>query len=155
MFFKEIKITTGLKFLKDVSIDTHFMDRSRFVRMAQVLASNPISIGIGIEEDTAIIVREGVKAEVIGKGVVTIIEGFSITTSNITEFSEDKPISIQDLNVHLLSNGCFTKYLKLILLTSKYIDRYIKNCRSTLTLQFVKDQCISACSDKPSAIIKE
>lgn len=101
----EIKVTTGLEFLKDVCIDTHFIDRSRFVRMAQVLASNPTSIGIGIEEDTAIIVRDGVNAEVIGKAVVTVIEGFSITSSNITEFSEDKPISIQDLNVHLLSVG--------------------------------------------------
>jgi cyanophycinase len=103
----EIKITTGLEFLKDVCIDTHFIDRSRFIRMAQVLASNPTSIGIGIEENTAIIVREGVRAEVIGKAVVTIIEGFSITTSNVTEFSEDRPISIQDLNVHLLSAGSF------------------------------------------------
>jgi len=101
----EIKITTGLEFLKDVCIDTHFIDRSRFIRMAQVIASNPTSIGIGIEEDTAIIVREGVKAEIIGKSVVIIIEGFSITNSNITEFSQDKAISIQNLNVHLFPEG--------------------------------------------------
>jgi cyanophycinase len=105
----EIKITTGLEFLKDVTIDTHFIDRSRFIRMAQVLASNPTSIGIGIEENTAIIVREGVNAEVIGKGVVTVIEGFSISSSNITQFSEDRPISIQDLNVHLFPSGSFYK----------------------------------------------
>ncbi|WP_018611475.1 cyanophycinase [Segetibacter koreensis] len=103
----EIKITTGLEFLKDVCIDTHFIDRSRFVRMAQVLASNPTSIGIGIEENTAVIVREGLKAEVIGKSVVIIIEGFSITSSNITEFSEDKALSIRDLKVHLLPGGSF------------------------------------------------
>lgn len=103
----EIKITTGLEFLKDVAVDTHFIDRSRFIRMSQVLASNPTSIGIGIEENTAIVVRDGVRAEVIGKGVVTIIEGFSITNSNITEFSEDKAISIEDLTVHLLSKGSF------------------------------------------------
>lgn len=102
---REIKITTGLEFLKDVCIDTHFIDRSRFIRMAQVLATNPTSIGIGIEEDTAIIVREGVKAEVIGKGIVTIIEGFYITCSNITQHSDNKPISIQDLKVDLLAGG--------------------------------------------------
>lgn len=101
----EIKITTGLEFLKDVCVDTHFIDRSRFIRMAQVLASNPTAIGVGVEENTAIIVREGVKAEVIGKAIVTIIEGFSITNTNITEFSEDKPISIQDMTVHLLPAG--------------------------------------------------
>jgi cyanophycinase len=105
----EIKITTGLEFLKDVTIDTHFIDRSRFIRMAQVLASNPTCIGIGIEENTAIIVREGLNAEVIGKGVVTVIEGFSISSSNITQFSEDCPISIQDLNVHLFPSGSLYK----------------------------------------------
>lgn len=63
--------------------------------MAQVSATNPTAIGIGIEENTAIIVREGIYAEVIGKGIVTIIEGFSITCLNITEFSEDKAVSIR------------------------------------------------------------
>ncbi|MDB5248323.1 MAG: cyanophycinase [Segetibacter sp.] len=103
----EVKITTGLEFLKDVCIDTHFIDRSRFVRMAQVIVTNPTSIGIGIEEDTAIVVREGTKAEVIGNGVITIIEGFYITNSNISDFAEDQPIGIQDLKVHLLPAGFF------------------------------------------------
>ena len=64
----EIKITTGLEFLNDVCIDTHFVDRSRFVRMAQVIATNPTCIGIGIEEDTALIVKNGVEAGVCGSG---------------------------------------------------------------------------------------
>jgi cyanophycinase len=38
-----------------VCIDTHFIDRERFVRMAQVIATNPTSVGIGIDEDTAMI----------------------------------------------------------------------------------------------------
>lgn len=101
----EIKITTGLEFLKDVCIDTHFVDRSRFVRMAQVIAMNPTCIGIGIEEDTAIIVREGAKTEVIGNGIITIIEGFSITTTNIAHYGEEEPLIISDLKVHLLGRG--------------------------------------------------
>lgn len=101
----EIRITTGLEFLRDVCIDTHFIDRSRFIRMAQVIASNPTCVGIGIEEDTAIIVREGSKAEVVGSGVTTIIEGFHITNSNIVDFTNKEPIGIQDLKVHLLPRG--------------------------------------------------
>lgn len=97
-----IKVTMGLEFLKDVCIDTHFINRNRFIRMAQVVASNPTCIGLGIEEDTAVIITEGRKATVIGHGVVTIVEGFDITATNITEFSKDKKISIQDLKVHLL-----------------------------------------------------
>lgn len=101
----EIKITTGLEFLKDVCIDTHFIDRSRFVRMAQVIATNPCSIGIGIEEDTAIIVRDGIEAEVIGNGLITVIEGFDIASSNITDFDAVEKVNIQNMKVHLLSKG--------------------------------------------------
>jgi cyanophycinase len=100
-----IKITTGLEFLRDVCIDTHFIDRARFIRMAQVIATNPTSVGIGIEEDTAIIVRRGVEAEIIGNGVVTIIEGFEISDSNITEFGTDEKVTICDLRVHLMAKG--------------------------------------------------
>ena len=101
----EIKITTGLEFLRDVCIDTHFIDRARFVRMAQVIATNPSSIGIGIEEDTAIIVRNGTEAEVIGNGLITVIEGFGIVSSNVTEFNEEGKINILNMKVHLLAKG--------------------------------------------------
>ena len=101
----EIKITTGLEFLKDVCIDTHFVDRSRFVRMAQVVETNPTCIGIGIEEDTAIIVRNGTETEVIGSGMVIIIDGFHIREANIDEFTERKVMSVRDLKVHILGRG--------------------------------------------------
>ncbi|HYO20850.1 MAG TPA: cyanophycinase [Flavisolibacter sp.] len=101
----EIKITTGLEFLKDVCIDTHFVDRGRFVRMAQVIETNPTCIGIGIEEDTAIVVKNGFEAEVIGSGMVIIIDGFHIRESNINEFTSKKVMSVKDLKVHILGPG--------------------------------------------------
>lgn len=101
----EVRIAVGMEFLKDVCIDTHFVDRSRFVRMAQVIATNPTSIGIGIEEDTAIVVRNGQDAEVIGGGVIIIIEGFNLSRSNISDSGNKKGINIENLNVHLLSKG--------------------------------------------------
>jgi len=102
----EVKIAIGMEFLKDICIDTHFVDRGRFVRMAQVIATNPTCIGIGIEEDTALVVREGNKMEVIGSGVVIITEGFGITNSNILEYGTGERISIENLNVKLLASGC-------------------------------------------------
>lgn len=101
----EIKITTGLEFLKDACIDTHFVDRSRFVRMAQVLASNPSCLGIGIEEDTAVIIRNGIEAEVCGNGVAIVTDGRSIYNSTITEFGNGNKISVRGLKVDILSNG--------------------------------------------------
>jgi cyanophycinase len=99
----EIKITTGFEFLKDVCIDTHFVDRARFVRMAQVIASNPTCVGVGVEQDTALVVREGLRAKVVGTGIVTIIEGFHMETTNITEYAEKASLSVRNLKVHLLS----------------------------------------------------
>jgi cyanophycinase len=101
----EIKVTTGLEFLKDVCIDTHFVDRGRFIRIAQVILTNPTCIGMGIEEDTAVIVRNGREAEMVGSGVVTIMDGFHIGDSNVLEFVDKKPVSMRDLRVHLLSRG--------------------------------------------------
>lgn len=99
----EIKVTTGLEFLKDVCIDTHFVHRGRFVRMAQVIVTNPSCIGLGIEEDTAVIVRNGVEAEIVGSGTVIVIEGFHIDDANIDEFANKKLITIRNLKVHVLS----------------------------------------------------
>ena len=101
----EIKVTTGLEFLKDVCIDTHFVHRGRFVRMAQVIVSNPTTIGLGIEEDTAVVLRNGVDVEIIGSGTVIVIDGTTISNSNYTEFSEKNAVSIRDLKVHLLARG--------------------------------------------------
>jgi cyanophycinase len=101
----QIKVAMGLEFLKDVCIDTHFVHRGRFVRMAQVVITNPTSIGIGIEEDTCIIVQKGKEVQVEGTGLVVVIEGFRIEEANIKEFADDKPITARNLTVHLLSHG--------------------------------------------------
>jgi len=60
----EIKITTGLEFIKDVCIDTHFVHRGRLLRLPQVIVTNSTTIGTGIDEDTALIVRNGLETEV-------------------------------------------------------------------------------------------
>jgi cyanophycinase len=101
----EIKVTTGLEFLKDVCIDTHFVHRGRFVRMAQVIVSNPSCIGLGIEEDTAVVLRNGLEVEIIGSGTVIVMDGSTITNSNFTDFSEKCAVSIHDLKVHILVRG--------------------------------------------------
>jgi cyanophycinase len=101
----EVKITTGMEFLKDVCIDTHFTKRGRFVRMAQVIVTNPSSIGIGVGENTAIVVRNGLEAEVVGSGLVIVIDGFHIGKANVEDFTEKKPVSIRNLRVHILAPG--------------------------------------------------
>jgi cyanophycinase len=101
----QIKVAMGLEFMKDVCIDTHFVHRGRFVRLAQVVITNPTSIGIGIEEDTCIVVQRGRQMKVVGTGLVVIIEGFEIKEANIKEFAEDKPVTARNIMLHLLSDG--------------------------------------------------
>ena len=98
-----VKVTTGMEFLKDVCIDTHFVHRGRFVRMSQVIATNPACIGIGIEEDTAIIITEGLKGKVVGNGVVIIIDGIRSQSDNVMDTAEEKKVTIRNLEVSILA----------------------------------------------------
>jgi cyanophycinase len=101
----EVKITTGLAFMKDVIIDSHFVTRGRFGRLAQAVASNPSCIGIGLGEDTGVVVTEGTKLEAIGTGLILIFDGHAIRHSNIADLEEGSPISIEHLVVHVMAKG--------------------------------------------------
>ncbi len=100
----DVRITTGLEFLKNVAIDTHFIQRGRIVRMAQCIATNPGCIGVGLEEDTAVLVTEGKYLEVIGSGLVTVVDGMGITRNTIFEIETGQPFSLCDLKVHLMAD---------------------------------------------------
>jgi len=101
----EVKITTGLGCMDDVIIDSHFEKRGRFGRLAQAVATNPSCIGIGLGEDTGMLITEGNKLEAIGSGCVIIIDGHDIGFSNIADIPEGNPYSIENLKVHICEKG--------------------------------------------------
>lgn len=101
----EVKITTGLGLLPEVIIDTHFDKRGRFNRLAQAVAANPGAIGIGIGEDTGIVVTEGERLQTIGSGTVVVIDGRHIDYNNIADIEFGKPISVENIMVHIMSSG--------------------------------------------------
>jgi cyanophycinase len=101
----EVKITTGLAFMNKVIFDSHFEKRGRFGRLAQAVASNPSCVGIGLGEDTGMLITDGNKMEAIGSGLVMIIDGHEILHSNIADIPEGNPISIQNLKVHFCEHG--------------------------------------------------
>ncbi len=101
----EVKITTGLGFLNNVIIDSHFEKRGRFGRLAQAVASNPGCIGIGLGEDTGMLITDDNKMEAIGSGLVVIIDGHDILHSNIADIPDGNPISIENLKVHFCEKG--------------------------------------------------
>lgn len=101
----EVKITTGLAFIANVIIDSHFDKRGRFNRLAQAVASNPQCTGIGLGEDTGVVITNDNELEVVGSGAVVIVDGRDIQHSNITDISEGAPISIEGLKVNILVKG--------------------------------------------------
>ena len=101
----EVKMTTGLGFINSVIFDSHFEKRGRFARLAQAIATNPSCIGIGLGEDTGMLVTGGNKMEAIGSGLVMIIDGHDILHSNIADIPEGNPISIENMKVHFCEKG--------------------------------------------------
>ncbi len=101
----EVKMTTGLGFVDTVIIDSHFEKRGRFNRLAQAVATNPSCIGIGLGEDTGMLLTGGNKMEAIGSGLVIIIDGHNILHSNIADIPDGNPISIENLKVHFCEKG--------------------------------------------------
>ncbi|HLO71983.1 MAG TPA: cyanophycinase [Flavipsychrobacter sp.] len=101
----EVKITTGLGFLQNVIIDSHFDKRGRFNRLAQAVAANPGAIGIGLGEDTGVVVTEGHHLKAIGSGSVVIIDGKNIEYNNIADIRTGEPISVENIMVHIMSSG--------------------------------------------------
>jgi cyanophycinase len=101
----EVKITTGLGFMDDVIFDSHFEKRGRFGRLAQAIAANPSCIGIGLGEDTGMLITDGNLMEAIGSGLVIIIDGTDIRHSNIADIPDGCPISIENMKVHFCEKG--------------------------------------------------
>jgi len=101
----EVKMTTGLAFINTVIIDSHFEKRGRFGRLVQAVATNPSAIGIGLGEDTGMLITEGNKMEAIGSGLVVIIDGHDILHSNMADIPDGNPVSIENLKVHFCEKG--------------------------------------------------
>ena len=101
----EVKMTSGLGFINSVIIDSHFEKRGRFGRLAQAVATNPSTIGIGLGEDTGMLITAGNKMEAIGSGLVVIIDGHDILHSNIADIPDGNPVSIENLKVHFCEKG--------------------------------------------------
>src|SRR3954447_7025937 len=101
----EVKITTGLGFMQNVIFDSHFEKRGRFGRLAQAIAANPSCIGIGLGEDTGMLITNGNRMEAIGSGLVIIVDGHDIRHSNIADIPDGNPYSIENIKVHVCEKG--------------------------------------------------
>ncbi len=107
VFKNDLETTTGFGWLEHCIIDSHFIQRGRFGRLAHAVIINPGQLGIGLGEDTALIVKNGEDAECVGTGVVVMIDSTNMGQSNSSEDEEDEGgVFVENLIVHLMVKGC-------------------------------------------------
>ena len=103
-----VQITAGLGFIDSVFVDTHFVQRGRIGRLLYAVASNPGILGIGLGEDAGLLISEGNMMEAIGSGLIILVDGRNMVSTNIYDVEMGAPVSIENLKVHVMS--IFDKY---------------------------------------------
>ena len=101
-----VMLAPGLGLTRKLVIDQHFGQRHRIGRLFSAVAMNPFLIGVGIDEDTAIVLKADRKLQVIGRGTVTVIDGSKIQHTDIHEVRRESPAALLGLSVHVLTQGC-------------------------------------------------
>jgi cyanophycinase len=101
------RMAAGLGFLRNVVIDQHFGQRGRIGRLLSAVARNPRMLGIGVDENTAVVVN-GSRFEVIGQNSVYVVDGRAVTATNLSHEEEPMSMSIYNVKMHVLNCGdCF------------------------------------------------
>jgi len=106
-----VRLSPGLGFLKNIIIDQHFTERGRISRLITAVSYNPYNLGIGIDENTAIILNSEGILEVFGAGSATIVDGSEITYNEIAEVDESQPFSVCGVRLHVLRDGLIYDFL--------------------------------------------
>lgn len=106
-----VKLSPGLGFLKNIIIDQHFTERGRISRLITAVSYNPYNLGIGIDENTAIILDGKGVLRVFGQGSATIVDGSRISYNEIAEVSENETFSVCGIQMHILRDGLVFDYL--------------------------------------------
>jgi len=99
-----VKMYKGLSLIPELIIDTHFIKRGRFGRVSEAVAQYPNLIGLGLAEDTGLIIKNE-SFEVIGSGMVIVFDGRKIKHNNHKILKKGTPMSLTNLRTHILSNG--------------------------------------------------
>lgn len=99
-----LKMSPGIGLLPGVVIDQHFAQRGRIGRLLTALGQNPSVLGLGLDEDTSVIV-EGEEFQVWGNQTVTILDGQDITHTNASLDQPTKHLALTGVKVHVLPHA--------------------------------------------------
>ena len=112
-----INVSSGIGLVDNAIIDTHFVERGRFSRLMQTVSMNPRNTGIGLGEDSGIVIEDGCILKAIGGGITVILDGQNLEYTNVANINSDESIAIENLVIHTIVDGygydlCRKKYLK-------------------------------------------
>jgi cyanophycinase len=85
---RQAEMDSGFSLLTSAVVDQHFTERARHTRLLGALRENPEKIGLGVDEQTAVIIRANT-VRVLGQNRVTVIV----------------PARNRAMSLHLLDNG--------------------------------------------------
>jgi cyanophycinase len=100
-----VRTAPGFGFLEGITVDTHFIARGRIHRLAQYLSRGENKRGLGLSEDTAVLVAPGGRCEVLGASPVTVLEAAERATTNYDEVVEDELLTVDGLRLGFLAPG--------------------------------------------------
>lgn len=100
-----VNMYQGLGLIPELIIDTHFIQRGRFGRQSEAVAIHPNLVGIGLAEDTGLIIKRGKEFIVIGSGMIIVFDPSQITHNNQRKLKEGTPMTLTNMIVHVLANG--------------------------------------------------
>jgi len=100
-----VKMGVGLGLNAATVIDSHFVKRGRFGRLIEAVSLNPKLIGIGLGEDTGVLITEGNLIETIGSNLVIILDGHDIHHNNAASAKKGTTLSIENIKMHVLAKG--------------------------------------------------
>ncbi len=105
LFKGAVKTREGMGYVPDLIIDSHFIQRGRFGRVMEAVARFPKLLGVGLAEDTGLVIKKCNECEVIGSGMVVLVDPSQLTHNNEEVLMPGTPMSLSNLIVHVLSIG--------------------------------------------------
>lgn len=100
-----ISMGPGMGLVREVVIDQHFAQRGRLGRLVAAVAQQPAMLGVGIDEDTAVVINRKGEMQVIGSQTVTIVDGNKCEHTNVSETRPEQPLALTGITVHILPQG--------------------------------------------------
>jgi len=100
-----VNMTSGLGFVDEVVVDSHFLERGRFTRLMEAGATNPEKLGVGLGEDAGAIIHPDRVLEAIGSGHVIIVDSSQLASSNVAEAGAGEPVAVEHIVMHALISG--------------------------------------------------